>query len=78
MAEPTHGEILAQLAELKALVGNLAADVAETKGMVEAWNAVKTGGKVISWLAKVGGALIALIVLAKTGAVALVEWGAKP
>jgi hypothetical protein len=77
MAEPTHGEIVTALTRLEAKVDGLVGDVADTKEMVEAWQAVKTGGKVITWLAKLAAAVIGLIVFAKAGAVALVDWG-KP
>lgn len=77
MADPTHGEILTAIAKIEAKIVTLGVDVAATKEMVEAWQAVKTGGKVITWLAKIAAALIGLVVFAKAGAVALVEWG-KP
>jgi hypothetical protein len=78
MAEPTHGEIITALARIETQVAGLVNDVAETKEMVEAWQAVKTGGKVITWLAKVAAAIIGLVVFAKAGSVAMVDWGSRP
>jgi len=77
MAEPTHGEIVTALARLETKVDGLVDDVADTKEMVEAWQAVKTGGKVITWMAKIAAAIIGLVVFAKADAVAMVDWG-KP
>jgi hypothetical protein len=78
MAEATHGEILKAIAQLETKVDGLVGEVSKTKEMVEAWQAVKTGGKVITWLAKLAAAIIGLIVFAKAGAVAMVGWGARP
>jgi hypothetical protein len=47
--------------------------VAQTREMVEAWQAVKTGGKAITWLAKVLAAVVAVMAIIKVSAAALVE-----
>lgn len=39
-------------------------DIAATKELVEAWNAVKTGGKFVTWLGAIAAALAALWVVA--------------
>jgi hypothetical protein len=47
--------------------------VAQTREMVEAWQAVKTGGKAITWFAKVLAGIVAVIAIIKVSAAALVE-----
>jgi ABC-type hemin transport system substrate-binding protein len=42
-------------------------DVNKTKDIVEAWNAVKTGGKFLKWLGGVIAAVTAIIVATKAG-----------
>lgn len=78
MAEPTHAEIAQAVKALADEVKALAATVAETKEIVETWNAVKTGGKALTWLAKTLAAVFALWAVFKVGAVALVDMGSKP
>jgi hypothetical protein len=51
----------------------LTGEVAQTREMVEAWQAVKTGGKAITWLAKVLAAIVAVMAIIKVSAAALVE-----
>lgn len=75
---PTHEAIVAAISQLEAKVDGLALQVAETKEIVETWRAVRSGGKVITWLAKIAAAVIGLVVFVKAGAVALVDWGSKP
>lgn len=78
MAEPTHAEIAQAVKDLADEVKVLAAQVAETKEMVATWNAVKTGGKALTWLAKTLAALFALWAAFKVGAGYIVEIGGKP
>jgi len=85
MAETTHPEIARGLAEVKASLAAMhielkavADKVDETRDIVEAWQAVKTGGKVITWVAKVGAAVLAIFALVKVGATGIVDLGGKP
>jgi len=82
--EVTHGEIAAQVAanreETAAVardVADLRADVAKTLELVEAYAAIKTGGKFIAWMSKFLAGLLAIWVLMKGGAQILVELGQK-
>ena len=78
----THREIADQVAasrrETAALareVADLKADVAKTLDLVEAYAAIKTGGRFVTWLSKVLAALLAIWVLTKGAAVLLVDLG---
>lgn len=42
-------------------------EVSQTKEIVEAWNAVKTGGKFLKWLGGVVAAVVAIIAAGKLG-----------
>ena len=58
-------------AKLDAAVSDVAAmrdDVNKTKDIVEAWNAMKTGGRFLKWLGGVVAALTAIVAAAKLGA----------
>ena len=76
--QPTHAEIAVVLKRVENKVEELTEVVNQMREMVETWNAVKTGGRAITWLAKVAAGILALIVLAKAGMVWMVEMGGKP
>ena len=78
MVEPTHGAILARLDEVAGKVDDLKAEVAKTREIVEAWQAFKTGGKFVTWLAKMIASGLAIWAAFKLGAVALVDLGSQP
>ena len=73
MTEVTHAEIAAIVTRIERNVETLTEQVAQTREMVEAWQAVKTGGRAITWLAKVLAGIVAVIAVIKVSAAALVE-----
>ena len=73
MTEVTHAEIAAIVTRIERNVETLTEQVAQTREMVEAWQAVKTGGRAITWLAKVMAGIVAVIAVIKVSAAALVE-----
>lgn len=82
MSEVTHKEIAEQVAEnrreIRAVhddVAQLRKDMAKTLELVEAYAAVKTGGRFIAWFAKFMAGMLALWVFIKGGAQLLVELG---
>lgn len=82
MNEITHKEIAQQVEEnrreIKAVhddVAEIRKDMAKTLELVEAYAAVKTGGKFVAWFAKFMAGLLALWVFIKGGAQLLVELG---
>lgn len=82
MSEVTHKEIADQVAEnrreIRAVhddVAQLRTDMAKTLELVEAYAAVKTGGRFVAWFAKFMAGLLALWVFIKGGAQLLVELG---
>ena len=73
MTEITHAEIAEMVTRIEHKVETLTEQVAQTREMVEAWQAVKTGGRAITWLAKVMAGIVAVIAVIKVSAAALVE-----
>ena len=73
MNEITHAEIAEMVTRIEHKVETLTDQVAQTREMVEAWQAVKTGGRAITWLAKVLAGIVAVIAVIKVSAAALVE-----
>ena len=71
----THEELAVMMVEIKTDLENLATEVAKTREMVEAWQAVKTGGKAVAWLAKLFAGIIALWIFIKGGAEMIVDLG---
>lgn len=78
MAESTHAQIAQAVKDLAVKIDGLEKQVAETREMVETWNAVKHGGKALTWLAKMLAGIFALWVSFKIGAAYIVEVGSKP
>lgn len=56
-----------EVQSLKATVTTLTTSVNETKDIVQAWEAVKVGGKFIKWLGSIATALAALWLIMKVG-----------
>lgn len=56
-----------EVQSLKTTVAILTTSVDETKQIVEAWEAVKVGGKFIKWLGSIATAFAALWVLLRVG-----------
>lgn len=75
MVDPAHGAILARLDEVAGKVDGLTAEVAKTREIVETWQAFKTGGKFITWIAKMIASGLAIWAALKLGAVAFVDLG---
>ena len=73
MTEITHAEIAEMVTRIEHKVETLTEQVSQTREMVEAWQAVKTGGRAITWLAKVMAGIVAVIAIIKVSAAALVE-----
>lgn len=76
-SEPTHGEILKQIEALTAKFEELASDVRDTHEIVQAWDAIKTGSRAITWLAKLAAACLGIWALIKIGAGGIVELGSN-
>lgn len=68
-------QILAELADLKGQVATLAKHVNDMNGILETWQAFKTGGQIITWMAKVATAILAVIVFLKLGLASLLKDG---
>lgn len=77
MSDVTHADLAAMVTRIEAKVEMLTGEVAKTREMVEAWQAVKTGGKAVAWLAKFLAAAVALVALFKLGIAGLVDWSGK-
>lgn len=75
--QPTHAEISQGLKTVDAKIDRLTVRFDELKDLIELQQAIKTGGKVVTWLAKLAAAIVLLIAMTKTGAIAFVEWGSK-
>lgn len=58
-----------EVAALARQIETLEQKVDETKDIVEAWEAVKVGGRFVKWLAGIGSAIAGLWILAKAVAV---------
>lgn len=56
-------EALEPMPQMRSDITQMQKDVAATKELVEAWNAVKTGGKFVTWLGAIAAALAALWVV---------------
>lgn len=89
MSEVTHQEIARKVEEngkdiaavdrkvddLRAEVTEMRTQIAKTLELVEAYAAIKTGGKAVAWMSKFLAGLLAIWVLIKGGAQFLVELG---
>lgn len=71
----THEELAVMMSEIKADIEKLTNEVAKTREIVETWQAVKTGGKAVAWLAKLFAGIIALWIVFKSGAGLIVDIG---
>lgn len=60
---------------LEARFDHMEAEIANMRGIIEAWQAVKTGGQIITWTAKVATAVLGLIVFLKLGLSSLLKGG---
>lgn len=58
---------LEPLPQMKRDIATAKKNGASTKELVEAWNAVKTGGKFVRWIAPLAGAVGGAWVFVKTG-----------
>lgn len=82
MSEVTHKEIMEKAEENSALIAELRADLSKVSvevgkvlELVEAYSALKTGGKFVTWMAKFLAGLLAIWVFIKGSAQLLVELG---
>lgn len=62
MIETTHADLLHELHAIRDEFSALKHEVAQMREVVDAWQAVKTGGKIVGWVAKLGTAVLALVV----------------
>lgn len=60
-------EMRREMASLKAETAEIQKDVAETRDIVKAWEAVKTGGKFVKWFGALAAAVVAIIAAVKGG-----------
>lgn len=82
MSEVTHQEIARKvdengrnIAAVDRKVDDLRADFSKMVELMEAYAAIKTGGKAVAWMSKFLAGLLAIWVLIKGGAQFLVELG---
>lgn len=82
MSEVTHKEIAesvdanrAEIAKVARKVEELEAKADKLLELMEAYTAIKTGGKAVAWMAKFLAGLLAIWVLIKGGAQILVDLG---
>lgn len=71
----SHGEILSRIETLTEQVKEMRGEIAETREIIQAWQAVKTGGVFITWIAKVVTGIVALVAVFKFG---LSDFSIKP
>ena len=71
MAEPSHGEILGQIGELKTEVKHLTEMVAEMKKSVDEWQAIKAGAGIARWVVMSMAGLIATVAAVRWGLLSL-------
>lgn len=71
MTEPTHQEIASELAEVKALLEALTSEVKAMREVVQAWSTAKNAGRFIVWIGKLLVGIGAIVIVAKSGFVAL-------
>lgn len=61
---PTNSDIMVKLIQIESRLTGLEAMAADTKGVIEAWKAVKSGGALIKWsslsFAAIGSAWLTL------------------
>lgn len=62
-------------ADLAKRMDRIEEQLSEITDMIDTWNAVKTGGKAVNWLAKLLAAIIAIGLAVKGGAVFLADIG---
>lgn len=62
-------------ADLAKRMDRIEEKLSEITDMIDTWNAVKTGGKAVNWLAKLLAAIIAIGLAVKGGAVFLADIG---
>ncbi len=60
-------EVLNAVNGMRSEVADVKADVAETREIVKAWEAVKTGTKFVKWLGALAAAVAAIALAAKAG-----------
>jgi phage-related protein len=68
-------EVIKGQEEFRSTIKPISEDIAEIKDMVGAWKAIATAGRFAKWLGVIAASIAAIIVLMKTGAHAIVEWG---
>lgn len=82
MSEVTHKEIAEMVEKNRDEIANVTRELADLRTefgkmveLLEAYTALKTGGKFVTWMAKFLAGLLAIWVLVKGGAQFLVELG---
>lgn len=78
MTEISHADIARKVEDLSDKVDSMADDVGKMRELMEAYSAVKTGGRFVAWFAKFMAGLLAIWVFIKGGAQLLVELGKPP
>lgn len=66
-------QILKEVTELKAQVAILNKHVNDMNGILETWQAFKTGGQIITWVAKIATAILGIFVFLKLGLSSLIK-----
>lgn len=66
-------QILQELADLKNQVAILNKHVNDMNGILETWQAFKTGGQIITWVAKIATAILGIFVFLKLGLASLLK-----
>ncbi len=69
----THADLVHSINLLTSAVQDLRDDIEETRDLVRLWEAVETGGRVVTWLSKIGIAVIGVVLFVKAGAGLLIS-----
>lgn len=71
-------ELVQEVQAMRAAVEDLQRETKAIKEVIEAWEFVKTGGKLVTWLAKFGAGVVGIILLFKGISTGIVDFGSRP
>ena len=71
-------ELVQEMQAMRSALEDLQRETQAIKEVIQAWEFVKTGGKLVTWLAKFGAGVVGLILLLKGISTGLVDLGSRP
>lgn len=77
MAGPQLSEVIERLGAIEKKQDEQCERLDKMNGILETWQAFKTGGQIITWLAKIAAAVLGIVVFLKLGITSLLG-GPKP